>query len=349
MDNIMRIDADTGLFMYGTNFINTPSMVVRQNGRIDWTTGSGQFGSLSTYTFYINSVLYFTLGLNSGAPRITFNGTGQFDSIASYNWFIGGTQVGYFDGYTTGTSWRISAVNALALNGQSGGVTLLDTGTPMMATNTSIGNGGVYLPIAGNTGNQYCYSRTVSFQNDVGAGTNYWSISVQYVGTAGSFAIYNPAGVFYYLSATNVTGVWAVFSDESLKRNIKPLEPVLHKILALNPVEFLWNFEAEEETEMNYGFIAQDVKKVIPEMVTMCKDKEGKDDKLSIEMGTLLPYLVKGMQEQHAIITAQQAKIEEQSKAINTLTESMKFISEHLVKLTTAFNDMVSGAKSPRV
>ena len=96
-------------------------------------------------------------------------------------------------------------------------------------------------------------------------------------------------------------------------------------------------------------------------MVSMSKDKEGNDDKLSIEMGTLLPYLVKGMQEQQAQITeqhtqftaqitAQQAKIEEQSKAINTLTESMKFISEHLVKLTTAFNDMVSGgAKSPRV
>ena len=100
---------------------------------------------------------------------------------------------------------------------------------------------------------------------------------------------------------------------------------------------------------MNYGFIAQDVQKVIPEMVSMSKDKEGNDDKLSIEMGTLLPYLVKGMQEQQAQITAQQAKIEEQSKAINTLTESMRFVSEHLVKLTTAFNDMVSGSKSPRV
>lgn len=330
---------------FTTNSVTSQSGALTLTGLTDigiYSSANNYYGCNTSHQFSINNVTYMTVSLSFGNPRITFVGsTGQFDSVVGYNWFIGGTQIGYFDRYSSGTDWRISSVNGLMLNGQSGGVVLHDTGLPMMATNTSIGNGGVYLPIAGNIGNQYCYSRTVSFQTNVGGGTNYWSMSVQYVGTAGSFAIYNPAGVFYYLSATNVTGVWAVFSDESLKRNIKPLDPVLHKLLALNPVEFLWNFESEDEKEMNYGFIAQDVQKVIPEMVTMCKDKDGKDDKLSIEMGTLLPYLVKGMQEQQTQIQAQQAKIEEQSQAINTLTESMKFLTEHLATLTTAFNKIV--------
>jgi hypothetical protein len=262
----------------------------------------------------------------AGNGPIKYTGNGNFDCVGSYNWFVGGTQLGYFD---ASPNFHIKGTLRLDLDGTTG-VTIFHNSQPMLLTDINIGNGGVYLPIAGNSGNIYCYSKTVAFQNNIGAGNLYWSMSVQYVGSAGSFNIYNPAGVFYYLSATNVTGVWAVFSDESLKRNIKPLSPVLHKLLALNPVEFLWNFEDLDETEMNYGFIAQDVQKVIPEMVTMCKDKEGKDDKLSIEMGTLLPYLVKGMQEQNQIITNQQKSIDVLFDHVTRLTEQVNQLTRSL-------------------
>lgn len=55
----------------------------------------------------------------------------------------------------------------------------------------------------------------------------------------------------------------------------------------------------------------------------------------------LCGYIIPEPTEEELKIKAQQAKIEEQSQAINTLTDSMKLLSEHLAKLTTAFNEVV--------
>jgi hypothetical protein len=52
-------------------------------------------------------------------------------------------------------------------------------------------------------------------------------------------------------------------------------------------------------------------------------------------------YIIPEPTPQELLVKAQQAKIEEQSQAINTLTESLKLLSEHLGKLTTAFNEVV--------
>ena len=52
-------------------------------------------------------------------------------------------------------------------------------------------------------------------------------------------------------------------------------------------------------------------------------------------------YIIPEPTEEELKSKAQQSKIEEQSQAINTLTESMKFLTEHLATLTTAFNKIV--------
>jgi hypothetical protein len=64
-------------------------------------------------------------------------------------------------------------------------------------------------------------------------------------------------------------------------------------------------------------------------------------DFLRIDKTKVSMLALAGTKELHQIVKLQQAKIEEQSQAINTLTESMKFLTEHLAKLTTAFNEIV--------
>jgi hypothetical protein len=63
-------------------------------------------------------------------------------------------------------------------------------------------------------------------------------------------------------------------SDEILKTEIKTLTNSLHKVLSLNPVEFDWveetpeySFYFENNRTHSIGFIAQEVRKVIPELV----------------------------------------------------------------------------------
>lgn len=59
-------------------------------------------------------------------------------------------------------------------------------------------------------------------------------------------------------------GNWAAISDGRLKNNPQPLSGALGKITSLNPVTYQWKHDTQEPTT---GFIAQDVKKVIPTAV----------------------------------------------------------------------------------
>lgn len=61
-------------------------------------------------------------------------------------------------------------------------------------------------------------------------------------------------------------------SDRSLKENIKPIENGLTKILSLNGVTYNWIDKLKGGEAKKYGFIAQEVESVIPELTF--KDKE---------------------------------------------------------------------------
>ena len=57
-------------------------------------------------------------------------------------------------------------------------------------------------------------------------------------------------------------------SDQRLKDNIKPIKNPLSKILSLDSVEFDWNEKQETYSGHDIGLIAQQVKKIAPELVT---------------------------------------------------------------------------------
>jgi hypothetical protein len=74
-----------------------------------------------------------------------------------------------------------------------------------------------------------------------------------YVGSLGTGTVYSNAG---NLTNTNP-------SDYRLKNTIKPLTYGLNEVLQLNPKSFYYNDNA---TNLKYGFIAQEVKEVMPEL-----------------------------------------------------------------------------------
>ena len=88
-------------------------------------------------------------------------------------------------------------------------------------------------------------------------------------------------------------------SDGRYKKDVKEIEGALGKISKLRGVSFLWN--GEEFPDKNFdnndhvGFIAQDVRRVIPEIVS-----EGEDGYLSLDYGKLTPVLVQAVKELRA-------------------------------------------------
>ena len=89
-------------------------------------------------------------------------------------------------------------------------------------------------------------------------------------------------------------------SDERLKENITPLENALSKVLELNGVEFDWKELSEEEKKTihgneghDVGVIAQDVEKVLPEVVT-----ERETGYKAVKYEKLVPLLIEAIKEQ---------------------------------------------------
>jgi hypothetical protein len=88
-------------------------------------------------------------------------------------------------------------------------------------------------------------------------------------------------------------------SDKRLKENIHPIENALEKVSQLNGVTFDWKEKEDAilEIKEDIGFIAQDVQKVVPELV-----RENEDGKLSLRDKGIVPILVEAIKELKAEI-----------------------------------------------
>ena len=92
-------------------------------------------------------------------------------------------------------------------------------------------------------------------------------------------------------------------SDERLKKDITTLSGALEKVLNLRGVQFKW--KNGDDNKENIGFIAQEVEKVVPQVV-----KDGSDGLKSVEYGNIVPLLVEAMKEQQKEIDSLKTEIE---------------------------------------
>ena len=95
-------------------------------------------------------------------------------------------------------------------------------------------------------------------------------------------------------------------SDKRLKENIKPIESALDKVSKLQGVTFDWKQKKDSILELkeDIGFIAQDVKKVLPELV-----RKNKDGILSMRHQGIAPILLEAIKELKAEIEDLKKKI----------------------------------------
>ena len=89
-------------------------------------------------------------------------------------------------------------------------------------------------------------------------------------------------------------------SDKRLKENIKPLDNALNKVLKISGVEFDWKELNEEEKKTihgneghDVGVIAQEIEKVLPEVVTT-RDSGYK----AVKYEKIVPLLIEAIKEQ---------------------------------------------------
>jgi hypothetical protein len=93
-------------------------------------------------------------------------------------------------------------------------------------------------------------------------------------------------------------------SDENLKENIQSMIGGTSLVNQLNPVSFEWK-SGIGGTGTKYGFIAQEVQAVIPDIVST--DQSGT---IGIDTVSLIPFLVKSIKEQQETIEQLRAEIQ---------------------------------------
>ena len=96
----------------------------------------------------------------------------------------------------------------------------------------------------------------------------------------------------------NITAYYS--SDISLKDNIRPIESAIFKVKQIRGVTFDWNEKAgkiEQQKGHDVGLIAQEVEKVLPEVIQIRKDGIK-----AIAYEKVVPLLVEAIKEQQTTI-----------------------------------------------
>ncbi|OFX73731.1 MAG: hypothetical protein A2X12_02500 [Bacteroidetes bacterium GWE2_29_8] len=128
-------------------------------------------------------------------------------------------------------------------------------------------------------------------------GTGIWSVNNIEVGSNAGAGVSGNGDI--YALGTLYQG-----SDRRLKKDIKPLDIVMSKLMKLEPSQYKFIYEKENNPKVdliNYGFIAQDFELTFPNLVNKPRKEGGF---YSINYVGLIPIVVKGMQEQQEIINS---------------------------------------------
>jgi hypothetical protein len=126
-----------------------------------------------------------------------------------------------------------------------------------------------------------------------------------YVGAAGRFGAWFQG---------NNSSTWSTTSDIRVKDNIRPISNALEKINSLNPCHFEYK---DKLGKTKTGFIAQEFGEIFPGHIVeethvpeQYREFIPEGESLKGIDADLMPYLVKAIQEQQAIITDLKARIE---------------------------------------
>lgn len=221
-------------------------------------------------------------------------------------------------------------VNSITMVGVRGEPTVAaSSGSSTLLTDV-IGTSG-YTTVNGSCNNAYGSYGRVLGSGSVALAYGVYGEALAASGTNRAYGVYGKANstglnnwAGYFAGNLWYTGALTSTSDLKLKKNIRPLSDALSLLMKLAPRTY--DFRVDEfpsiglSNEHQFGLIAQDVEKVLPQLVSTghtpaTLDEDGKVtqeavDYKGINYISLLPILIAGVQEQQAIIDTQKERIE---------------------------------------
>ena len=278
----------TGNVFIGNNagFSETSSNKLHIDNKI--TTTPLIYGDFSGKYLRINGDLYIddTFLRMSNDP-----GTGTYPAYYVYQGSVG----------STAKQYAFSVRDALWVTGPSFHDSYIDI---------DVSSGALYV-----AGDEAIWYNGTYFSWGYGGTYNIFADKVAVGGIA------NPGGYgLYVVGSAYTTGTWAG-SDARWKKNISDYGLVLDKLIKLNPINYEWRTDEFPdlgfESGSQVGLIAQDVEKILPELV---RTNENGYKAVSYEKLSVL--LLEGMKEQQERIESQEERIAKLESIINEMIEN---------------------------
>jgi len=272
---------------------NTTYYCIFNTGTTEWEVGIGTYTSsgttLSRTTILASSNSGSAVSFTAGTKDVFVTYPAGYTAFSTNNASQSSGQVLTSNGTGVGPTWQAApAAAAGTLTGSTlaSGVTassLTSVGTLATLTVTAAISGSV-------TGSAATFTSTSqnSQFNSIG------------VGTAGS----TTAGEIR--ATNNVTAYYS--SDERLKDNVKIIPDALAKVLQIRGVEFDWNNLKDPEDgyfvrKHDVGVIAQEIEKVLPEVVAVREDGIK-----AVKYDRIIPLLIEAIKELEAKVSQLEAK-----------------------------------------
>ncbi|MFM2037912.1 MAG: hypothetical protein RL432_851, partial [Bacteroidota bacterium] len=244
---------------------------------------------------------------------------------------------GYWMNYTSG----LGGISNLIISNQGGDA---NDNRPSLTLQGFSGNLSLENHYDSNTGsNRYsCLRNTTAYKFHYINNLGQYSMTIDVAGNMG-LSTATPTSLLSVNGTADKVGggTWATFSDERVKSDITPFTDGLDLLMKLKPVTFKYN-EKSGYSDLNktfVGFIAQEVEKVAPYMVSTYDDTEGPSglkDKRQFDESALSKIMLNAIQEQQRMIEEQQRMIDElnlmnenQQKSIEKLSQEIEQLKKH--------------------
>lgn len=135
-------------------------------------------------------------------------------------------------------------------------------------------------------------------------------------------------------------------SDARYKKNIQPLESVLEKVLQVEGVTYNWRVEEFPErsfgTQTEIGFIAQELEKQFPELVS-----NSSNGYKSVQYSHMVPVLLEAIKEQQEKISILEKSYKDVTSQMNEMTIESNELKSKFAVLTSEISRLSMNLKSP--
>lgn len=306
-------------------------------------------GSIMAYEYYDPSVNSWKL--NVGGDRMTVTNTGNVGiGTTSPTTRLDVSGNGRFTGTLNVTGTFTGATGNFSSLSTSGSITAgtmfygdaLQVANKWTYDNTGLNGTGTYTiepdvvfnGSASFTSISFHAKRIVGNTPDSGPGVSGYAISSHpTLYSIGVFGSQNNSPYAYGMVCSGsgyYTGDWFESSDARFKKNVQPMRGGLDVVMKLQPKTY--DMKRDEYPSMNFpqgtqfGFIAQDVEKVTPELVAQAplpeEANKPEGDKTEYKMVNyigLIPVLTQAIQEQQRMIEHQDSIIAAQNERLDRL------------------------------